>query len=237
MKTKSFNTHELTRDSKGGNTMTTLAKKKKASVFDANKIAPIGMTFADTKPTNLHRGEPDVVHEGTPMRLSDSQWNTLSKLPELGRTYQVGRRPTDNRQVLDAVLWVMHNRARWQDLPFTIPSPRTCQRRLRRWQDDETWNRIWITYLSTLTREGRHEWGELFADVLLSGERDGDGDPLAEARIGRPPFWWSMAQEFWSDLGQTAENAQRDALIGRFMRTIDAGIADLRGSVSGHEAA
>jgi len=107
----------------------------------------------------------------------------------------VGRRPTDDREVLEAVLWVMKHQARWQDLPNDYPSPRTCQRRLRRWQDTGAWNAIWKTYLLSLDEPSLTQWSETFLNVALA-EVNANGKH-GSTRIGRPPFWFAMSRDFW----------------------------------------
>lgn len=193
----------------------TRAKKKERSVFnDANS------NTSEPHPLPRVQGKKAAVLNRSfsrfQMQMTDAQWEVLRRLPEMGRAYSVGRRPTDNREVLEAVLWVMRNRARWQDLPSPTPSPRTCQRRLRRWQDDGAWDRIWSSYLGTLNEVELRRWAELFADVYLSGETDNDGELIAESRIGRPPFWWSMAQSYWRSRG-LSQDTDRDQLIHAFM--------------------
>ena len=138
-----------------------------------------------------------ATEPGLTMLLNDAQWKRIENLPEVGRMHDVGRRPTDDREVLEAVLWVMKHQARWQDLPADYPSPRTCQRRLRRWQDTGTWDVIWRSYLDSLEDESLHEWGETFLNVVLADVTDGRGQTVGEARIGRPPFWLAMGRDFW----------------------------------------
>lgn len=131
------------------------------------------------------------------MLLTDEQWEQIEQLPGVGRAHPVGRKPTEDRRVLEAILWVMRHQARWQDLPMNYPSPRTCQRRLKRWQESEIWRELWRRYVRSLDDEALYEWGQAFLQVLLAEARDRRGRAVAEARIGRPPFWWSMAREFW----------------------------------------
>jgi transposase len=131
------------------------------------------------------------------MLLTDEQWERIEELEGVGRAHPVGRKPTEDRQVLEAILWVMRHQARWQDLPLDYPSPRTCQRRLKRWQESGVWPELWRRYVDSLDTEALREWGGAFLQVLLAEARDRRGRAVAEARIGRPPFWWSMAREFW----------------------------------------
>jgi transposase len=172
--------------------------------------------------THQYRSHPES--EMT-MLLNDRQWQAISELPEVGRPHRVGRRPTDDRQVIEAILWVIKSRARWRDLPPTYPSPRTCQRRLRRWQKKGVWTTIWHSYITSLDEESQEEWGRVFLEIGLE-EGAVDDDNLVqvdEHRIGRPPFWYSMAQDFWSSRWATSP-IEPDALIDRWAEAINEGL-------------
>jgi transposase len=165
------------------------------------------MTFAPPAADPLAELEDSLT-----VLLTDDQWDAIRKLPQVGRMHPVGRKPTDDREVLEAVLWVMRYQARWQDLPSDYPSPRTCQRRLARWQETGQWEHVWQTYIDLLDDETLHEWGAVFMNVILAqgAAKNGNGRG-AKTRIGRPPFWMPMAHDFWrrtwSD--QPAESRQR----------------------------
>jgi transposase len=48
-------------------------------------------------------------------RLTDEQWELIADLfPPPAKT---GRPPTDRRQVVDGILWIMQSGAPWRDLP------------------------------------------------------------------------------------------------------------------------
>jgi len=159
------------------------------------------------------------------MLLSDAQWQSIADLPEVGRPHRVGRRPTNDREVIEAILWVIHNRARWRDLPADYPSPRTCQRRLRRWQKKGVWTTIWHTYLTSLDAEAQEQWGRVFLEIGLEEGAVKDETLLQhdEHRIGRPPFWYAMAQEFWASRW-AASRIEPAALIQRWTEAIDQGL-------------
>jgi len=49
----------------------------------------------------------------------------------------------DHRQVLGGILWKLHTGRPWRDVPGRFGPWQTCSSRLRRWQRDGTWPRIW----------------------------------------------------------------------------------------------
>ena len=91
---------------------------------------------------------------GGPM-LTDRQWEKIMPLlPKLRRSKRGGRPWADSRRVLEGILWIARSGARWQDLPAEYPSPSTCWRRLRDWEDQDVWLKIWRTFLAELDRRG-----------------------------------------------------------------------------------
>jgi transposase len=49
----------------------------------------------------------------------------------------------DHRQVLGGILWKLHTGRPWRDVPERFGPWQTCYSRLRRWQRDGTWPRVW----------------------------------------------------------------------------------------------
>src|SRR3954469_22829497 len=85
--------------------------------------------------------------------LSDKQWSHIE--PLLPKRSSKGRPWADNRLVLEGILWILKTGARWKDLPDKYPSPSTCWRRLRLWEEDGTWLKIWRQFLNELDQKGR----------------------------------------------------------------------------------
>jgi transposase len=62
--------------------------------------------------------------------LSDKQWELRAEvLPEPIPSSNGGPKPVPNRPVVEGILWVLRNGARWKALPEGYPSPSTCWRR------------------------------------------------------------------------------------------------------------
>src|ERR1700741_3888027 len=69
--------------------------------------------------------------------LSDEQWSHIQ--PLLPKRRSQGRPWANDRLVLEGILWVLRTGARWKDLPDPYPSPATCWRRLRLWEEEGIW--------------------------------------------------------------------------------------------------
>lgn len=65
--------------------------------------------------------------------LTDRQWSKIG--PLLPKLSSWGRPWKDNRAVLEGILWILRTGARWKDLPERYPSPSTCWRRLKLWEE------------------------------------------------------------------------------------------------------
>src|SRR5579884_1442475 len=109
-----------------------------------------------------------------------------------------GRTPSCERpQGGGGILWVLRSGARWCDLPDEFPSPSTCWRRLRDWEEQEVWLTIWRTFLAELNQREQLDWSESFLDGSFApakkGARKSAKPSGARARSG---WWWSTARVF-----------------------------------------
>ncbi len=69
--------------------------------------------------------------------LTDAQWAFLKRL--LPKRRQRGRPPTDRRQIMDAVLYVLKGGIQWRLLPLSFPPWKTVYHVFRKWTLDHTW--------------------------------------------------------------------------------------------------
>src|SRR5262245_52294474 len=132
------------------------------------------------------------------VRLTDAQWEKIEPLlPSLPRGTVGGRPWSDNRAVIDGILWVLKTGARWRDLPDGYSSPATCWRRLNRWYEDGTWLRIWRAFLAQLDERGRLDWEETFIDGTFFPAKGGarTSEKPSGAR-DRSAWWWETAKVF-----------------------------------------
>jgi transposase len=135
------------------------------------------------------------------VRLTDAQWAKVEPLlPKFKPSAKGGRKPVDNRRVFEGILWVLRSGARWKDLPPEYPSPTTCWRRLRDWEEQDVWLTIWRKFLAELDEKGQLEWAETFADGSFAPAKK--GAPASErpnAERVRSGWWWSTAKVFLSE--------------------------------------
>jgi transposase len=105
--------------------------------------------------------------------LADEQWQYVRPLlppPRKGR----GRPRADDRKTLDGILYVLRTGCRWEDVPRRYGSPATCWRRLRAWEQDGTWEKIWRSLLSLLDEQGKIGWDKALLDGSFVPAKKGD---------------------------------------------------------------
>lgn len=130
--------------------------------------------------------------------LSEKQWEKIKPhLPQPQRSCRGGRPPAENRACLEGILWVLRSGARWRDMPKDFPSASTCWRRLRDWEQQGLWLKIWRTFLGELDEKGRIDWDETFADGSFAPAKKGaHASASAPAERVRSGWWWSTAKVF-----------------------------------------
>ena len=131
--------------------------------------------------------------------LTDAQWaKIVPHLPTLPRRKDGRGRPWANdRACFEGILWVLRTGAQWKALPTEYPSPATCWRRLRRWEDDGTWLKLWRAFLAELDGRQRLNWSEAFIDGSFAPAKKG-GAPSGRPSGGKAQsgWWWQTARVF-----------------------------------------
>ena len=130
--------------------------------------------------------------------LTDEQWKRIEPLlPPLPVSSKGGHPWTPNRPVLEGILWILRTGARWQDLPDRYPSPSTCWRRLKRWEEHGVWLDLWRAFLATLDERKQLDWSEAFADGSFApAKKGGPGSAKRSAGKAQSGWWWSTAKVF-----------------------------------------
>ncbi len=101
--------------------------------------------------------------------LHDHQWDRIKgSLP--GKVGDPGRSGSDNRQFVEAVIWVGRNGGRWRCLPHHYGKWYSIHKRFKRWADKGVWQMIfntlavdkdteWLMIDSTIIRAHQHAAG------------------------------------------------------------------------------
>jgi transposase len=104
--------------------------------------------------------------------LADEQWQRLK--PLLPPPKRHGRPRADDRKTLNGILYVLRTGCRWTDVPREYGSPTTCWRRLRAWEEDGTWERVWRGLLALLDEQNKLEWTIAFLDGSFVPAKKGE---------------------------------------------------------------
>jgi transposase len=109
----------------------------------ANQVVRQGLEAATNRIVDSTR-PPPMLTPPPFERLSDGEWKRIAAMVEATRGTCGGPR-TDLRRTVDAVRWVLHNGAKWRELPADLGTATTCWRWYERWCGDCTWAQITTT--------------------------------------------------------------------------------------------
>jgi transposase len=136
--------------------------------------------------------------------LSDEQWELIEPLlPEPRRRKDNRGRPwAPNRACLEGILWILQTGAAWRFLPDEFPSPATCWRRLKQWEDEGVWLEAWRALLGALDAEGLLKWDETFLDGSFAPAKKGALPSVKpSAARERSGWYWSTVKVFRWEFG------------------------------------
>ena len=127
--------------------------------------------------------------------LTEKQWKEIG--PLLPKLRSSGRPWKNNRLVIEGILWILRTGARWKDLPEKYPSPSTCWRRLKLWEEQGVWEKIWRTFIRRLDKRGQIDWSECFMDgTFVSAKKKAQKSGKRREERAPSSWWWRMAEVF-----------------------------------------
>ena len=127
--------------------------------------------------------------------LTEKQWKRVE--PLLPKLKSNGRPWKKNRETLEDILWILRTGARWKDLPERYPSPSTCWRRLKLWEENGTWLKIWRKFIELLDKKGQIQWGECFMDgSFVSAKKGVQKSAKPSVARARSSWYWQTAKVF-----------------------------------------
>jgi transposase len=149
--------------------------------------------------------------------LSERQWEKIA--PLLPRQRSRGRPWANNRKVLEGILWILRTGARWVDLPEEYASPSTCWRRLKLWEEQGVWLKIWRSFLTELNERGRIHWSECFMDATFApAKKGGSTSERPERAKAQSSWYWQTARVFLWEFPSIALARVRPSLRRRRSR-------------------
>ena len=117
-----------------------------------------------------------------PWIVSDALWARLEPLlpPRQRRFRFPGRKPLDDRLVLQGILFVLHTGIGWEHLPQELGfgSGMTAWRRLHDWQQAGVWQRLHELLLAELQAHGELDWSRAVADSSHVQAKKGARKPV-----------------------------------------------------------
>jgi transposase len=139
--------------------------------------------------------------------LTDEQWELVEPMlpPPRRRRDNRGRPWASNRACFEGILWILQTGAAWRFLPDEFPSPSTCWRRLKQWEEEGVWLNAWRRLLGALDEEGLLRWDETFLDGSFAPAKKG-ARPSATKR-GKGTKWMVLVDGQGLPLGVRLESA------------------------------
>lgn len=117
------------------------------------------------------------------MQLTDEQWALVSPyIPGSPRKDGRGRPRRDNREILNAVLWMLRTGAQWADLPERFPPYQTCHRRFQEWVRKKVFAEILTILAKDMEERGKINVKECFIDGTFASAKKGG-------------LWWVKPRE------------------------------------------
>jgi transposase len=106
--------------------------------------------------------------------LTDEQWRTME--PLILKQTGPGKPRADDRETLDAILYVISTGCRWENLEKTDYSHHytTAWRRLKRWEEDGTWKKVLDSLVSKGYSLGIVRMDELSIDSTTVPAKKGE---------------------------------------------------------------
>jgi transposase len=87
--------------------------------------------------------------------LTEAEWRILKGLLPIDAANRGrGRRPEQNRSVINGILWRLRTGAPWRDVPAKYGNWNTIYRRFRRWSEAEVWETMAVTLAEIMADSG-----------------------------------------------------------------------------------
>lgn len=106
-------------------------------------------------------------------KLSDKQWGIIEPLLPWQDFTHGGRPRIDNRQIFEAIRWVLTTGAQWNEVPAKYGSGKTAWKRFTQWKKQGVWKRVWQQLLVMLEHEDKLTWEVSYLDGTFASAKKG----------------------------------------------------------------
>ena len=126
--------------------------------------------------------------------LSEAEWQVLRDLlpPERGRK---SRPASDNRPIVNGILWRIRTGAPWRDVPEKYGKWITVYQRFRRWSAAGIWEAVAATLAQAMADNSRHSIDSttVRGHVSAAGAKGGPVNRLLAARGAGSPVKFTVS--------------------------------------------
>lgn len=120
--------------------------------------------------------------------LSDAEWTVLSRL--LPSSGTAGRPRSDDRVVLNGIVWKLRTGSAWRDVPERYGSWQTLYTRFRRWALDGTFSRMLRAIQAERDAAGDIQWLVSVDSTIVRAHQHATGGkrgrPIGTKRVITP---------------------------------------------------
>jgi transposase len=145
--------------------------------------------------------------------LSEMEWRVLKDLlPIEAANRGRGRRPIDNRAIINGILWRLRTGTPWRDVPEKYGKWNSIYRRFRRWSAAGVWEVVSTNLAEIMADSGHYSIDSttVRAHVSAAGSKGGLIDRLLAARgAGSPVRFTASAMPAADRLPFTSPAAKR----------------------------
>lgn len=107
-------------------------------------------------------------------KLTDKQWGIIGSMMPKQDFSKGGRPRKDDRQVFEAIRWILTTGAQWDEVPSKYGSGKTAWKRFREWKKVGVWRDIWQQLLVMLEKEGKLIWDVAYLDGTFASAKKGE---------------------------------------------------------------
>lgn len=119
------------------------------------------------------------------LRLTDEEVEWLSeRIPDAPVSPKGGRPPTDKRQAIRGIFWILDNGAKWKDLPRRFGSKSAVHRWFKQWVEDGVFERIMREAGRCVEERGGFRLYECYVDGTFCKAKGG-GDGIGNTKAGK----------------------------------------------------